>query len=294
MKFFVDLEATQFAGKIISMGVVSETGEKFYTLMKPYKSNITPFIEKLTGITNEMIQKAPEPDLAFQLFGFWLNEVYYKTNITNNFNPEFYFYGNEDKKFIKATLQHMTNINSYMIAENMLLHFNDFSSIIKQHFNTKTTPSLAKVYAFCKEEENFIQRHNALEDAEMLAEVATKIDTIPDTVEVLPEVIKKTIYPERKKTPEIFLSWAANKKQDMWDVCTKSKTESITLYCKMGDYKKFFDNEETAALWLIKFVIKTGSPKDSNYVNSIIKKIRNTIANGNEYCGMRWYREEED
>ena len=51
MKYFIDFEATQFSGEIISIGCVDENGRQFYTLVKPAKmSEMTDFIEELTGI----------------------------------------------------------------------------------------------------------------------------------------------------------------------------------------------------------------------------------------------------
>lgn len=35
MKYFVDFEATQFAGEIISIGCVREDGKTFYSLVAP-------------------------------------------------------------------------------------------------------------------------------------------------------------------------------------------------------------------------------------------------------------------
>ena len=43
MKFFIDFEATQ-ANEIISIGVVSETGTTFKSLVKPQLSSISPYI----------------------------------------------------------------------------------------------------------------------------------------------------------------------------------------------------------------------------------------------------------
>ena len=43
MKYFIDFEATQFTGVIISVGCINENGDEFYSLVKPDKP-ITKFI----------------------------------------------------------------------------------------------------------------------------------------------------------------------------------------------------------------------------------------------------------
>ena len=70
MRFFIDLEALQFSGRIISLGCVADNGETFYTLMKPSKSKerVNQFITNLTGITNEMLETAPTSEDAFTDF----------------------------------------------------------------------------------------------------------------------------------------------------------------------------------------------------------------------------------
>ena len=57
MKYFIDFEATQFSGDIISVGCVDETGRRFYSLVKPHKLGLmTGFITDLTGITDEQVR----------------------------------------------------------------------------------------------------------------------------------------------------------------------------------------------------------------------------------------------
>lgn len=69
MKYFIDFEAMQFSNEIISVGCVSENGEKFYSLVQPQKAEkITEFITSLTGITYEELFSAPSADKVFSEF----------------------------------------------------------------------------------------------------------------------------------------------------------------------------------------------------------------------------------
>ena len=55
MNIYIDFEATQFSFDIISIGAVKESGESFYTLVKPRDiKKITPLITKITGLTQDM------------------------------------------------------------------------------------------------------------------------------------------------------------------------------------------------------------------------------------------------
>lgn len=111
MKFYLDFEATQFSNRIISIGCVSETGESFNTLVKPARGEkISPFITKLTGITNEQIQDAPSADEAFMEFYRWIQRVSGLDIV-----PTFYVYGN-DSNFIDHTIKYMTEFSAIMAA----------------------------------------------------------------------------------------------------------------------------------------------------------------------------------
>ena len=73
MQYFIDFEATQFSGEIISLGCVDENGRQFYSLIKPAKpSAVTAFIVELTGIRPEDLADAPSADTVFNRFLDWM------------------------------------------------------------------------------------------------------------------------------------------------------------------------------------------------------------------------------
>jgi DNA polymerase III epsilon subunit-like protein len=102
MKIFVDFEATQPGNEIIEIGAVAETGEEFHTYVRPRNSKITPFIEKLTGITQETVDRAPSPQSAFDRFREW---IYTNLRTYNYSDIEFIAYGDSDKLFLTETIQ---------------------------------------------------------------------------------------------------------------------------------------------------------------------------------------------
>lgn len=78
MNYFIDFEATQFSGEIISVGCVREDGETFYVLVQPQKGKLTPFITNLTGITAG--KEEGNSDLLWYFYvpeGKQLNDLFY-------------------------------------------------------------------------------------------------------------------------------------------------------------------------------------------------------------------------
>ena len=96
MKYFIDLEATQFSNEIISIGCVREDGETFYSLVNVSKNKMTNFITELTGITKEDVSTAPSSDEVFTKFYDWL--------IPDESKVQFFCYGNADLGFIRKNL----------------------------------------------------------------------------------------------------------------------------------------------------------------------------------------------
>ena len=75
MDYFIDFEATQFSGEIISIGCVDENGKEFYSLVKPKRAReVTDFITELTGISRADIRSAASADEVFSNFLDWLDK----------------------------------------------------------------------------------------------------------------------------------------------------------------------------------------------------------------------------
>ena len=166
MNFYIDFEALQFSGRIISIGCVNDNGEKFYTLCKPSKrgEKVNEFITTLTGITNEMLENAPSANEAFENFCDFVR------NTCGETCPSFYCYGNSDVDFLRATGKHLTSFNAMMFCDFIRHNLVDYSPTACSYFPSFETLALKKIYSLIQED-NEPQRHNALEDAEMLCVV---------------------------------------------------------------------------------------------------------------------------
>lgn len=167
MIYYLDLEATQFTNEIISIGCIREDGATFSSLVKP-KHKVTKFITALTGITKEMADSAPTPSEVFRAFGEW-------TQLTM-FGDIFYVYGDSDKLFLKDTARRCDDKIAVNIINHIKDNLYDYSKDVNLFFGTKTV-GLKKVVSYIKNEE-IVQKHDALEDAEMLKEVVTLLPTL--------------------------------------------------------------------------------------------------------------------
>lgn len=167
MNIFIDFEATQPEGEIIAVGAATEDGEQFFEYVKPQYSIVTPEITKLTGITQEILEQE----------GHLFNDVMYKFALwCDSIQPKrlfqkFYAYGNADVKFLKNSFQTLSSNDAINIASYMITTMQDYSEDVATFFNGST--SLIKAYNYFETEKE--QKHNALEDAKMLADVFNNV-----------------------------------------------------------------------------------------------------------------------
>ena len=292
MIFCLDFEATQFSQKIISIGCVAGNGNTFSTLVNPKtKDKITKFITRLTGITKEMVMNAPDPDTAFNDFFDFICEN------SDDEPPIYYCYGNADADFLKNTIKSMTDIRAITCAQAICSALVDYSEEVKNYFSCSYAISLKKVCSLIKDEQ-VVQNHDALEDAQMLQTVVSsmKEKCQPEDKEKLDAMVmtrQADLYPPRKRAPAIFQSWNGI---GMWKANTLGTEEDWGIRCITSDNRKvkYFDNEYTAALWIIKyFHIRGMSSKRESDVNKIKARIKNSINTKKPYFGMKWEKKGE-
>lgn len=286
MNFYLDFEAMRFSNRIISIGCVAGNGETFSTLVKPdSKKKVDKFITELTGITNEMLALAPDADSAFMdLFSFICENSYGSV-------PKYYVYGNSDAEFINATVKHMTNPTACMCAQAIAGNLIDYASVVKKFFVAENDLALRKVYMLIQEQRDLIQKHDALEDAEMLKTVVSHLHDKckpedRNTILSMPSQPRPQIG-EKKKSPEIFRSWNSSTK---WEADTKADENSWVLKCvdQHNNNVKYFNNFETAALWVIKYIARNVSPKNEDAVRKVQSAIMSAPQTGKCRYNCYW------
>lgn len=269
MNFFIDFEATRFSNRIISIGCVAENGETFSTLVNPGpKYKIDNFITELTGITNEMLTTAPDPDTAFYLL-----DIFIVKNNYDNKPPVYYVYGNSDIDFLKATLKDMKNVISCTRVQAIIGGMIDYAEIVKKFFMSNHEMALRKVYMTIKHQQEMVQKHDALEDAKMLETVFSNLHLCKPEDKELIKAIPSQKKPKTGTTaPEKFLALEGQKK---WEVDTGANENLWVIKCwdQHTNDTIYFMDLDTAAYWVIKYVAKNVSPKN----NDSVKKIKNKI-----------------
>lgn len=282
MNFYLDFEATRFSNRIISIGCTNERGATFKTLVKPNKGKVDNFITELTGITREMLEDAPSPDEAFNAFAEW---AYINSE---NTAPKYFCYGDSDENFIEATIRTMSDFKAISFAASVKALLIDYAKEVANYLCSGRV-ALKKVVALIEDVDEVEQRHDALEDAEMLRKVVENLQTkcTPADAEKL-TTMKSEPKPGRKKAPEIFVNWP-NKPNDKFLANTLADETNYNIKCESGDCVKYFDNLDTATLWVIKYLIKGKSPKKTSDMDNIRHKIKMAIINNRQsYCGFKW------
>lgn len=260
MNFYIDFEATQPEQEIISIGVYSDNKESFYALVKPQFSTVSKYITDMTGITNEILEDRYDLDTA-------LNDLYiWCANQESNLNEwHFYSYGDGDVDFIKYSMCNIQTQRPLIIASIMIATMKDFSKDVTRYFHG--TVSLIKAFNFLKDLEDK-QKHNALEDAKMLADIFTKI---------------------YDKAPLAANPFVLQVREDE----TNYKFPSGRFFCKAtgkNAKEREFPCVEAAIEWLIETNI-TKDRREAVHRDKMATKIMKAIRKNEKYMGYKWRRD---
>lgn len=279
MKFYIDFEATQYTENIISIGCVAENGDSFSSLVNcSYK--VGNFVTQLTGITNEMISTAPSPDEVFTNFFQWVME-------RSNEIPSYYCYGNADSHYIYNTVKKMKDFSAITFALSIAGNLIDYSKDVCNFFNMKQV-GLHRVFLLMQKEAGE-QKHDALEDAQMLAFVEQNMmaKCKPEDNAIMPAATHSAA----KKAPAKFLAFPDGR--DNKYLTDTGADENNYMYKYQSNKNnssgvKYFDSLETAYLWAMKYCLQGKSPKKDKDINLVQKNIINAAKNNAHYGGGRW------
>jgi DNA polymerase III epsilon subunit-like protein len=284
MNFYLDFEATRFSNRIISIGCVAGNGQTFSTLVKPGdKKKVDKFITELTGITNEMHADAPTADIAFRML--------YNFIEANNDGeaPVYYVYGNSDADFLRATLKHMEDTLACVCAQAIAGNLIDYAAVVKNFFVVKSDLALRKVYMLIQEQKELVQKHDALEDARMLETVVSHLydKCKPEDKETILAIPSQPRPQTKKKAPTLFQSWNAATK---WEADTLADETNWMLKCvdQHSGQVKYFNDFNTAALWVIKYIARNVSPKNADSVRKIEAALKTAPQTGKCRYNCYW------
>lgn len=257
MVFFIDLEANcnrpkYTCDEIISIGCVSENGDKFYSLVKP-TTKLSRCICELTGLTNEDVSSAKTIDSVFISFSNWVKSVS-KTDINI-----FYCYGPSDIQFIEDNYPRLKNKDAVIFADTLMKSMFDVQESVSKYFKALKDIKLIKLVQYFRGDKTITQSHNSLEDAEYLKEVVSHV--LNDN--------------PIKECP--FKEYA---------------TEDITTFCgkvlvrNNGTETQEFENIKSAVDWIFENCIDKSNKKTTHSI--INKNLRSHIKAGERYYGCEW------
>lgn len=263
MNYFIDFEAN-IANEIISIGCVNEKGETFYSLVKP-TSRINPFIEKLTGITNEMVKTAEDINVVFAEFFNWIKKEEDKA--------KFFCYGDCDINFVSKALKHCNNLQTQLVLSLIASNLKDYQLSVKKYFKVDRAIGLVKLISYYRNE-TVSQSHDALEDALWLKEVYEHINS---------EELTDCPFADYKKKNQ-------NKSKKYFCQCKKRDVKIEVYIDKYTTYG--FESCGAAADWLINNKFK--EQKDDIDRNKICNRINSASLNNKLYFGWTWARKEKE
>jgi inhibitor of KinA sporulation pathway (predicted exonuclease) len=293
MNFYIDFEANQFSNRIISIGCVSESEQKFFQLCKPSKKGekITSFITELTGITQEAIDMAKTADEVFTEFFDWVDAICYNDKEI----PEFYCYGNSDKDFLQATVEYMINFKAITMVNSLIASMKDYTKIL----NFEHPIGLIKLYNFLLASE-IKQNHNSLEDAKMLSYIAQNKDKLSDFT--IPKVINQN-QGRKRKTSSLKTESIDLKVTNLWAIGTKAYeadtkgTEENYEYKGVGPRGEvlYFDSIDTVISWIMSFGFAPGRKmKNEKDIKDIYYTLIDAINKNEKAYRMKFTRKESD
>lgn len=290
MNFYLDFEATRFSNRIISIGCVAGNGATFDTLVKPVnKAKVDKFITELTGITNEMLADAPTADEAFnQLFDF--------IELNNDeTSPAYYVYGNSDADFLAHTVKYMTDARACICAQAIQGTLINYATTVQKFFTMKDNVALRKVYMVVQSQKEFQQSHNALEDALMLQTVVEHLHDKckPEDKNIILSIASQAkpgvpCEANKKKAPPLFVEWDSSSK---WEADTKADENNWVIKAvnqHKPDKPRYFNDLDTAALWIIKYVARNMSPKKGEHITRVKNAIMKSSNDGRCRYNCYW------
>lgn len=289
MKFYLDFEAAQYTGRIISIGCACENGAKFKSFISlPKGEKVGKEVSELTGITDEMLRSAPTADVVFAQLFEWVRSICKDI-------PIYYVYGDADKGFLKNTIKKMKDFTAITFASSIINFMEDYSPNIKKHYGILI--GLNKVYNLMKNTNN-TQRHDALEDAEMLQYIDEHLAEA--STELPEELIQKK--KERNDIEEWQkLSGKLLKFIHKWDGKKRNyaQTDGELVgpgWCVYSDKKPnkkyYFSTMDCLIAWYVKYNEDGKSVKKQSHVKEIKKNIEDAIKNNVKYKGYYIVRKE--
>lgn len=246
MKIYLDFEAN-IDGEIIAIGAVTEHGDTFSRLVRPHKK-LDRKVSELTGITMNYLSKAQDIDsVGLDFFRHWLPPI---------LNCEFYTYGDGDEHYLKYTAGLCADKKIAACLLAIASRLKNISSRVEAKFGRQV--GLQSAYLTMTSQQVKNQRHNALEDAQMLRYVEMNIDSYVLTGEIVKVPKKDLRYGKGSTKWKIRIYSPSTNKE--WIVSTLDEAANF-IGSKKSDKKKRLEK--------VKEFMRTGKGYNGKYFESL-------------------------
>lgn len=252
MNLFIDFEAHGRTGEIISIGCVSEYGDRFSCLVH-VDTPLDKYTKQITNITQEQIDQALLLDDAIDEFEYWLQ------NITELDQPKwndliFYCYGDQDQRFVKISMQKCENYHAYMFLAALNTRIINYEIYMRGSLHRVNSIGLLNAVNLFHQDAPLEQFHSAVDDAKLLK-----------------DLFDHTYQEALKYAP---IDYIGNNKI----ICRKPNGKTIT-----------FENFKAAAIACEYKIYKGDKAKSKNKSRNIKKKLKNAILKNQTYFDCHWY-----
>lgn len=219
MKIYLDLEANAVTNEVISIGMVTESGDEFYSLIRPH-TKLDHNIKLLTNISQEEADIAPTLETVMSSVRRFLCVCTPLDKIT------FIHYGKGDRTFLRASKSFTESEATKCILDYIIERCENVDKRVSRHFN-RDSIGLRSAYLTMRLSSNepATQNHNALEDAQMLKWVWENIDdyTLPEGIEPV-KVARINMCYGKKKKKSAGTQPSDDKRGPNWVLTGKSST----------------------------------------------------------------------
>lgn len=270
MRIFVDLEATE-GGEILAIGAVTDNDSRFFAVVKPEFTKLTPRIMALTGYDEQTMEGATDITSAVYKFVQW--SLQWVTA-----GVHFFTFGKNDREFIQKTRD--LHFNAKGMSE--LVHQLDWikgnmsngASPIYSAFKRPLISLRSAYYTYKNTPSEGAVIHNPVEDAVMFKELVEAAEggwKLPADAEIVK--VSKPVLPPKDANNGMGVPEDLNRK--------------VIAYWQRGGKERvqLYPNLISAAKSLCTQAIQIDhvSPEQAAY------RLLNAAITGDSYCNRKFF-----
>lgn len=277
MRIFVDLEATE-GGEILAIGAVTDNDSRFFAVVKPEFTKLTPRIMALTGYDEQTMAGAQDITSAIAKFTHWALAQSGALSLGGNIGLHFFTFGKNDREFVQKTRDLHFNANGMSDLVHQLDwmkgNMSNGASPIYTAFKRPLISLRSAYYTYKNTPSEGAVIHNPVEDAVMFKELVEAAEggwKLPADAEIVK--VSKPVLPPKDSNNGMGVPEDLNRKViAYWQ---KGAKERVQLYPNLIAAAK---NLCTQAIQ-----IDHVAPEQAAY------RLLNAAITGESYCNRKFF-----